>query len=225
MGTLATLRTQCRTLLASTADWPDATIDAFIRDAIRFYSHEFPKRWRHTMALVTDQQSYPLPAGAASVISVEYPAGQRPLRFLERSSPWAPGFERGAVAYALRGVDDAAGGAEIGEILFAEAVTTGEHAVVEFFGLHAIPQVDGDVVTVPEAHWEALVALVDFRCHWELESDEAATIGTVSVVLSQLGEEGRRAWNRAKEVMDRLQWAAGGASAVVTWDGIGGRVY
>ena len=220
MVTLATLRAQCRTLLASTADWPDATLDAFIRDAVRFYSHEFPKRWRHTMALVAGQQAYPLPAGAASVISVEYPAGQRPPRFLERSSPWAPGFERGAAAYALRGADDVTpASAGVAEILFAEAVATGQEAIVEYFGLHTLPQAASDPLTVPEHHWEALIAFVDFRCHWELESDEAVSVTTVSVILSQLGENARRAWNRYKEVLDRMQWAAAGGSAVVEWGG------
>jgi hypothetical protein len=218
-NTLAALRAQTRVLLASTEDWPDATLDAFISDAIRFYSHEFPKRWRHTLPLVAGQQAYPLPAGAASVLSVEYPAGQRPPRFLERSSPWAPGFGAGAPAYALRGADDGAAGSEAGELLFAEAVAAGQEAVIEYFGLHALPQADGDPLTVPQAHWEALVAFVDFRCHWELETDEAATVTNISVILSQLGEEGRRAWIRFKEVMARLEWTDRGQSAVVAWGG------
>ena len=31
---------------------------------------------------------------------------------------------------------------------------------------------------VPEAHIEALIAFVDFRVHWALETDEAVTWGT-----------------------------------------------
>ena len=30
-----------------------------------------------------------------------------------------------------------------------------------------------------------------------------------TIVLAQLGEESRRAWNRYKEVMDRLAWLGG----------------
>ena len=60
------------------------------------------------------------------------------------------------------------------------------------------------MLTVPLAHWEALIAFVDFRCHWELEVDEAYTTMGVALTLSMLGENGRRAWNRWREIMDRL---------------------
>ena len=74
--TLAALRARCRLLLASTADWPDASLDAWIGDAIRFYSNEFPRLIRHPLTLVTGTQSYALPAGCVGVVLVEYPAGE-----------------------------------------------------------------------------------------------------------------------------------------------------
>ena len=74
---LSDLRASVRLVLASATDWPDATLDGFIQDAIRFHSNYFPKRWRHTLTLATGTQAYDLPAehGLKSIISVEYPAG------------------------------------------------------------------------------------------------------------------------------------------------------
>lgn len=226
--TLADLRARCRLLLASTAAWPDATLDGFIQDAIRFYSAEFPRLWRHSLSLVTGTPAYDLPGhfGLVEVASVEYPAGQTPPAFLVQVEEWDPDFQAGDAVYALRGIDDstAPGDEEaVGQIVLAPAVATGETAVISYWGVHPVPAVgsDTDVITIPLPHWEALLAFVDFRCHWELEADEAVNATTTSVVLSQLGENGRRAWNRYREVMDRLQWLAASRSAVIDWSGIG----
>ena len=73
---------------------------------------------------------------------------------------------------------------------------------------HPVPEVGADtaVITVPVQHVEALTAYVEFAAHYELETDEALTTDGSTIELAQLGEESRRAWNRYKEVMDRLVW-------------------
>jgi len=209
--TLTALRAQCRLLLASTTAWPNATLDAFIADAIRAYSAELPRVYRNTLALTTGTQAYALPGahGFLGVVSVEYPAGEDPPEFLYPVAEWSAEFGAGAEVYALRGVADnlaIESDTSAGWIVFAETVATGESAVVAYHGLHRIPNAGDDAaqITVPEAHWDALIAFVDFRCHWELESDEAIVAASTSIVLAQLGEDGRRTWNRWREVMGRL---------------------
>ena len=110
-----------------------------------------------------------------------------------------------------------------GYIVFSDTVATGESAVITYKGLHRIPTAADDdaQITVPESHWEALVAFVDFRSHWQLESTEAATLATVTIILSQLGQEGRIAWRRYKEIMDRLHYISGPGSVAVNWGNIG----
>lgn len=210
-NTLADLRAQIRAVLASSSDWADATLDAFIADAIRFHGQAFPRRWRHTLSLTTSTQAYDLPGthGFQGIISVEYPAGQTPQSFLEEVPEWSDRFQDQEGVYAIRGIadttaieaDDAAA-----TIVFAETVSTGESAVIEYLGSHAIPSAGDDdaQITVPLQQWEALVAFVEFRAHWELESDEAVTLSTVSLTLSQLGQEARMAWNRYKEIVNAL---------------------
>jgi hypothetical protein len=89
-------------------------------------------------------------------------------------------------------------------------VATGQQALLHTLSVHPVPPPGDDafVLTVPPAHWEALIAFVDFRCHWELEVDEAYTTVGVALTLSMLGENGRRAWNRWREILDRYhRWA------------------
>ena len=71
-------------------------------------------------------------------------------------------------------------------------------------------------------HLEALIAFVEFRAHWELETDEAYTQSSSagSLLLSQLGENGRRAWNRWREVMQRLR-PIGWTASNPTWGDYG----
>ena len=81
MATLADMRARCRLMLASTADWPDASLDAWIGDAIRFYSVEFPRRFRHRSdAGDRDAGLRRCRRIARSWWAVEYPTGEVPVR-------------------------------------------------------------------------------------------------------------------------------------------------
>lgn len=228
-NTLADLRASCRALLASTADWPDATLDRFIGDGIRAYSGEYPRHQRHTLTLTTGTQAYALPGGLGfqGVVGVRYPVADDPARFLFQSGEGEAIFQGGGAAYALRlGLADTVAVNAVdglGTLVFAETVATGESAEIEYLAEHHVPTADTDVITVPTGHWEAVVAFVDFRCHWEAESDETTVLTPGSLALSQLGENGRRAWNRWREVMARLRPARPVSSrrGLVDWSGIG----
>ena len=210
--TLAGLRGQCRAVLASSTDWPDATLGIFIADSIWAYSNEWPRHLRHELVLTTGTQAYDLPGGHGfvRVSAVEYPAGNNPPNYLAQVDLHSQAFAVGGACYALRPVDDdvVADSDEVaGQLVFAQPVVTGQEAIVDYWGVHRIATTDTDVITVPETHLEALIAFVEFRAHWELETDEAYTQSSSagSLLLSQLGENGRRAWNRWREVMQRLR--------------------
>jgi len=226
---LGEVRALCRLTLADATKWPDASLDHWIRAAIRLYSAHFPRPWRGEIELVTGTQAYSVPGGldVSAVLSVEYPAGESPPRFLRCVPEASALFAAAGQAYALRGVDEDSTAAEVGRIVFAETVATGETAIVEYLGPHALPAVgtDADVITVPAQHSEAITAFVAFAALYELDMDEAVAVDDSSIVLSQLGQEARRAWLRYKEVMDRLVWlptaALQPASGQPAWGDIG----
>lgn len=222
-NTLSALRTQIRATLASTDDWNNTKIDQFIADAMRFHSAQFPRRWRYSLSLTTNTQAYPLPAEHAlqGIRSVEYPTGADPQTFLDPVEEWDTAFQQAQPVYTLRGIaDDTAIESDTASatIVFAQTVATDETAIIEYMADHAIPAAGDDdaVITVPTSHWTALIAFVDFCCHWELETDKAVTISTVSIVLGQLGQEARYAWNRYKEIMNALTLQATD-TAIVPW--------
>jgi len=222
--TLADLRAQCRLTLASTGDWPNATIDKWIADAIRLYSARFPRLWNHTQAMTTGTQKYNLPGGHGffGIVAVEYPADQDPPTYLLPSDPWSSDFQSEDDVYAIYAVTSTTAiesDTVNAQIWFAPTVTTGQNAIITYRGLHAIPTAGDDdaQITVPTNHHEALIAFVEYRAHQELEADEAVSATTTSVVLAQLGENARRAWNRYKETMDFLATSTPTPSGRIIW--------
>ena len=219
--TLADLRSSIRKVLASTSDWTDGVLDVYIQDAIRFHSNYFPKRWRYTLTLTTGTQAYDLPwnLGFKAIVAVEYPTGETPQSYLQQANEWDAVFQNAGNVYAIIGLDDSTAVASMdaaGQIRFAETVTTAETAVIAYTGDHAVPVAGDDdaYITVPTREWEALVAFVEFRSHWELETDEAVSVTNVSIIMGQLGQEARMAWNRYKEVLTALTAAQADAKHI-----------
>lgn len=236
MATLATLRASVRLVLAGDTDWPDASLNDWIRDAIRLYSQTYPRMRLYSLSLTTGTQAYALPGAhdISGIVSVEYPAGQTPKQWLlragsERDAEFASGLD----VYALRApADTVATTADTTPawIVFAPTVTTGETATIQYMTAHASPTSDTDVITVPGPHHEAITAYCRFRSFTELESDQAITVDTtnVSIVLAQLGQAARAAWRAYQQVMASLMpYGPDQGGVAVDWQDIGGvgRVY
>ncbi len=226
--TLAELRALCRLTLADTTGWPNATLDAWISAGIRLYSAHFPRHWRYELELVVPLAYYALPGGheLQAILSVEYPAGESPPRFCRQVPEGSAEFASGGDYYALRGVNTDASVAQVGQIVFARVPENGDECFIEYLAGHALPAAGSDttVVTVPEAHIEAITSFVEFCALHELEADEASALDDTTIALSQLGQEARRAWIRYKEVMDRLLWLSPGLVTVggpIVWGDIG----
>jgi hypothetical protein len=180
--TLAELRALLRTTMTSpdAAQWPDTTLDLWIGEAIRMYSARFPRRLRDTLTLTTGTQAYALPGGSGfqGILSVAYPAADDPPPFLQQVSEMSALFQAQGYAYALRGVTDTTTApldTTAGSIVFAQDVTTGETAAIEYLAAHSRPAVGADTaqITVPEAHMEAIRAAVEWLALDKLANEAA----------------------------------------------------
>lgn len=224
MTTLGDLRALIRLSLASTSDHPNATLDAWIADGIRFYSLHFPRTLYNDKTMTTGTQIYDAPGGhnLREVLSVEYPTGDTPPTMLTRL-PWTdPRFDGGnyydviPISDGLSATtDDAAY-----SIIFGPTVTTGNFAQIVYTTIHRLPvaAADSTILSVPDHHLLAITSYVEYRAACELENDEAVTVDTsnVSIVLAQLGQASRSAWFRFKNVLDRLV-SESSKSAVISW--------
>jgi hypothetical protein len=227
--TLSALRAILRRQLTSVTEWPNATLDGWLGDALRDYTREFPRRLRKTLTLTTGTQTYDLPGTQdfVSILRVEYPAGESPAVFLWQTDEGDAQFQNGGYAYALRAPDDSLADeldVAAGEIVFAQTVTTGETANIEYEALHAIPVAGDDdaVITIPTSHVEALVAFVEFRQAAQLNNDARWMDCIANDKLSQLSADARQAWERYRGILAdiRLGTARPGRNHV-SWSRLG----
>ncbi len=224
---LTDLRAIIRYTTVDATEWPNATLDAWIGQAVRFYSAHFPRRWRKTLTLTTGTQAYALPGGHGfmGVLAVRYPSTDE--TFLDQANEWDRAFLNADEVYAIRSADDSTAvnaDDSAGSIVFAQTVTTGQYALIDYLGAHLAPVVGDDDfdVTVPDAHLEAITAYVEFMAHLKSETDQTYVASDVAVALAQLSDGARRCWNRYKDIMDRLAWlgldrTAAQATALPNW--------
>ncbi len=199
---LAELRALLRLTLASVTAWPDAKLDGWIAQAIQLYSVHFPRRWRHTLDLITGQQAYDLPCehDLVKVLGVEYPLGRIPPEFLTLAPTWSPLFRRRWRRVCAAGLPDSdsalPGGSDsgVGQIVFAPTVSTGEQAVIEYLGAHQsrrsvrMPRSSPCRAPTCRPSWRSSSS----RAHHELEADEAVIVESSSVVLAHWARKAAR---------------------------------
>jgi len=214
MGTILQLRARCRAALANSDEWTDLEIDGFIDRALDLFSVDFP------LPVVRDKAILPLvevhDVGVMRrVVSVQL-LGDAP-EFLQRSRSDAPGW----------------GLCRCYEVVEAGPLLSAGHLGVRFsftpasssFRVAGLTQhhLDGGIVSVREEHWEALVAAVVFFAVSGLVSAEGvdSRSSNISIVLSQLSEASRLAWNRYTQLIEHYRYD-GGEAVDVNWGELGG---
>jgi len=188
--------------MADATQWPDATLDAWINDAIRDYSCYFPRRLTKSIACVTDQLEYSLSVltNPQAVSSVEYPDGEDPMSFLARRPAEGVKDFWGGEYYDVWGVH------EPEMLVLGSAPTTGETIVVGYLADHDYPTADDDVLTVLDRHLEGLVLFVWWKAAQELLAAEAMDPQTTTLLLTQFDMLVYRA---AREYRYWLRYAQG----------------
>jgi hypothetical protein len=202
--TRAVLRALCRESLSDLATWPDSTVNAWITDAIRDYSNYFPYTTYLSKSCVTGTKEYDLSSSGAIVIydlvSVEYPTGEDPVRFLSRVSRQSAVFEDQAVYDWVYPT-----------LFLGEDPATGETIEVYYQTQHTAPGDDTTALTLPAKHYEIIKLYVQFMAIKTLELEESIDPNTKELLLSMLGLNAVRAERvyRAK-IEDHLKRSAPG---------------
>jgi hypothetical protein len=160
---------------------------------------------------------------------VEYPAGEDPPEFLGLAEEWSPAWQRGEDVYALRGAADtvaiAADDAAL-SIVFGPTVATGESAVITYRGLYPTPAAGDEdaIVSIPQAHWTALIAYCVARAWDDLALREGIVMGADGRPLAEISKRGLAAWERYDGILRALQETVSAmrpSSAVVSWGDYG----
>ena len=211
MTTLAELRATVREILPSAEVWPEATINAWIQEAIQDFSGYFPRETSGLLDLTDDERVYALSdlaGGIFAVIQVEYPYGEDPPRFLARKQESA-----GIVGEAVFDVR----GSPPSDLVLGEKPSTGEQARVVYTCGHTKPTDDDDVITVPDNRLEAIIEFVRWQAVREAEMNETMDPDTKNLVLSEIGLNSGRAERIYRAKIRDYQGQEAGGGYVSGW--------
>lgn len=203
MTTRANLRTILRNQGLDESTWSETELNQWIADAIGEYSWHFPRYLESTgNACTEDQREYPLPSGCLAVLRVEYPEGEDPPRYLERTA--AEDLRPGTYAIRWGGFNMAQGVLFLGDRPSASG-TYGIH----YQAIHDYPDDDVTELTVPDEDLDILVLYVIWKAYRRLELDEAKNPDGSTVVLTMLGQNAARARRQFEDVLRARKRAHG----------------
>jgi hypothetical protein len=183
MTTRLDLLNTIREILGDVTQWPDATINLWIDQAIRDYSHYFPHSNDGAIPCVEGVREYTLgddyTAGLFAVTHVEYPQGQEPPRHLSRLDETSGLFMHGAF-YDLRGDPPT-------QIVLGEVPLAGQYLKIHYLMPHKALAADEDETTVPAQHLEALSIFCIWKAAEEIFLAEEIDPATAEFLVSQMG--------------------------------------
>lgn len=216
MTTRADLRNLCRRRLGDNSTpyhFSDLQINQYINDAIADYSISFPRKLNTTLNCSTNDKTYDLPAGFRGPISVEYPSGEDPPKYLKRldytmfCSDDRPGY------YDIIRRDQQS---DVNELWISEKPTTGETIVVYFLADHDSLDDDPDVCTILDRHLELIVLFVRWACFQELATTESMDPDPTNLSLGTLELNAFRAKREYRTKLD--DWLVKESeSGTITW--------
>lgn len=201
------------------AHYTTAALAAYLNDAVRDYTQHFPRLRRHDLTTVADQRRYDLPADCLALLTVEYPQGQDPPRYLRRRSHHHPTFWRAPAAYDLLPRADQT---TPGQLLISPQPPAGHTIRLEYHAHHALitntAAVSGHC-TVPAHHEHLLLKYVLWQCSLQLQMAEQQTpTSSSSLLMAQLAANARRLRQDYDQALRQAIFAAEGAhSAPVSW--------
>lgn len=194
--TRAQFRAQIRGWVVDTTFYTDAMVNLWINSAIWEYSQHFPRVLGQTFnaASIIQNGGYPLDDNVIGVLSVEYPAGQFPIKYLTRVDRRTPGWDGDWDVYDLIGDP-------VSHIMLGAGVITGTNILsVYTHSLHVLPTDDASTLTMPDSHLPLLEAYIMFLVEKNREAEASRTLGVVDLYdITSLSMATRRAWYTYQE--------------------------
>jgi hypothetical protein len=223
--TLAQLADICQTQLADSGagTWPQATVEAWVLEAIRDYSVHFPRRKEYKINCNDDVHEYPLPVDFLDAILVEYPDGEDPPKYLARKHRTDPAFWLSDDHYDLYVTGDVTesptvpGESDNDLLIVSPETATGEDIILQYLARHDDSISSGDEVTVPARHFDLIVTFVVWRAWVERLGEEEQAPDQTVLLLSQLASNADRAHRRYTEALNRAKSARSESGITEPW--------
>lgn len=179
--TLATFRDTLRWNLKDATIWRDSMLNGWTKDAIRDYSNYFPLETSLKIDCTAATREYSLSTAGEvlGIVSVEYPDGETPPRFLQRLAEPHPNFWDGAYYDIRQGSTQ--------YLVIGESPAATEDIILRYLTLHTIPTSDSSTLTIPDEHFEAIRLYVYWQALKHIALDQDIDAGRKSNIMTALG--------------------------------------
>lgn len=216
MTTLTALIDACEADLSDSgnATFTAADIEQWCRDAIADYSQHYPRKLTDTIVTTLDDRTEDLPADMKHVITVEYPGGEDPKKFLQPRPYSHPNFWNEEGYYDVLYREDAT---DVAELWISTSPAAAESIIVQYAAVHDNTIAIGETLTVPTEHDYILRKYVVWQATVQLaKAEEANPTSNSSLLMSQLAINSDRA---RRSYIDSLAKAiyASSKSSPVSW--------
>lgn len=226
MTTLSQLESRCRNALGDTVSpykFSSLQLDEWINDAIRELTLHFPRRLSLALSCTAGDRTYNLPSALRSLLSVEYPAGQAPPRYLKRLPYTDQGFWEAAGCYDLVLPQDASAG-NPPQLWISDRPKAGESILAWYEAEHNLLSAPSDETDFLERHLHLLPLYVRWRAWQALSTQDGADPNVLDPLFSNMEAAAARAEASFRRALEQARRAEGG-SAVVRWRMDGERTY
>jgi hypothetical protein len=189
-------------------------VEQWARDAIRDYSMHFPLRKIQTLATSLNDNTYDLAADFIDVVSVEYPTGEDPRKYLKRRPVSHPDFWSADGFYDIVPNEDAT---NTNELWISTDPAAAEGIDVYYDAQHSAAIALGTAITVPDRHVHILRQYVIWQAILQRANLEHANpTSNSSLLMSQLMTDSERARRAYVDLLAKGLFALQ-RSAVVSW--------
>jgi hypothetical protein len=171
--------------------WSAADITQWVRDGIADYSIHFPRTKNSEISSAAGGQEYDLPADFIAILTVEYPQGQAPPRYLQRKDYAQPGFWDAAGYFDIIHTTDAG---NVSSLVLSDVPAGGETIEIYYRAQHDHALATSATVTVPEHHQHLVRAYARWQAELQLKiAEEKAPTSNSSLLMAQLAQNAYRA--------------------------------
>jgi hypothetical protein len=215
---LSELMDLCEADLAdsSNATFAEADIMQWCIDAIADYTQHFQRELDVDLVTSLNDRTYDLPTIVMGVVSVEYPQGEDPPKYLQPRGHTHPDFwiVAGYYDHIVSGNDT-----DADEIWISEKPAASETIRVRYRAHHDLPTADTDELTVPDEHQYILRNYVLWRAALQLKAlEEASPTSNSSLIMSQLAINSDRMRRAYVDSLAKALYAVS-RSKPVSWKG------
>ena len=208
--TLAELADRAQITLndAAAGTWSQATVEAWVLEAIRDYTQSFPRTIRSSITVsgASPGHEFSLTADYISMIVVEYPGEQNPPIYLKRRRCTHSRFYGYEGYYDVEPTHDQT---EVPTLYLSEEPADGEKITWTAKCHHDTTLASGDDITVPEHHEGLLLLFVLWQAFKERlateEQDPDTTLAGQVTLLQQLVKGATQAEKEYKAALARAK--------------------